>query len=67
VGYATIKNTGAAPDRLLRGSADAAGRIEVDEMVAANGVMQTRRLPDKLELKPGATTEFKPGGTYHLT
>src|ERR1700690_161872 len=38
-GYLTIENKGAAADRLIGGSGDVAGRIEVHEMATNNGVM----------------------------
>lgn len=65
VGYVAIKNTGSEPDRLVGGSSELAGRVEVHQMSVTNGVMQMRPVPDGLELKPGATTDLKPGG-YHL-
>src|SRR6187399_3153229 len=38
-GYLTIVNKGAAADRLIGGSADVAGKLEVHEMTMNNGVM----------------------------
>ena len=38
-GYLTIENKGSAPDRLIGGSADVAGKVEVHEMAVNNGVM----------------------------
>jgi hypothetical protein len=64
-GYLTITNNGAEPDRLIGGSFAAAGRFEVHDMTMDNGVMRMRPLTDGLEIKPGQTVEFKPGG-YHL-
>src|SRR3981081_2067959 len=43
-GYLTIENKGAAPDRLIGGAGDVAGRIEVHEMSMNNGVMTMRSL-----------------------
>src|SRR5215467_12225018 len=63
--YMTITNTGNAPDRLLGGSSDASSRFEIHEMSMENGVMKMRPLGKGLEIKPGQTVEFKPGG-YHL-
>jgi len=63
--YMTITNTGNVPDRLLGGSSDASSRFEIHEMSMENGVMKMRPLGKGLEIKPGQTVEFKPGG-YHL-
>jgi copper(I)-binding protein len=64
-GYLTITNTGSAPDRLIGGSSDAALRFEIHEMTMVNGVMKMRPVGRGLEIKPGETIEFKPGG-YHV-
>jgi copper(I)-binding protein len=64
-GYLKITNNGAAPDRLVGGSAAFAGRFEIHEMRTANGVMQMRHLPKGIEIKPGETVELKPG-SFHL-
>jgi periplasmic copper chaperone A len=62
--YMTITNTGNVPDRLLGGSSDASSHFELHEMSMENGVMKMRPLGKGLEIKPGQTVEFKPGG-YH--
>jgi copper(I)-binding protein len=64
-GYLTIENKGAAPDRLIGGSADFAGKIEVHEMAMNNGVMTMRPLDKGLAIEPGKTVKLAPGG-YHL-
>ncbi|WID94849.1 copper chaperone PCu(A)C [Bosea vestrisii] len=64
-GYVAVTNTGSSPDRLLGGSSEIAGKVEIHEMAVNNGVMTMRGLPDGVELKPGAKTELKPGG-YHI-
>lgn len=64
-GYLTVTNAGSAPDRLVGGSSEVAGKIEIHEMALKNGVMTMRGLPEGLEIKPGGKAEFKPGG-YHL-
>jgi periplasmic copper chaperone A len=64
-GYLTIENKGAAPDRLLGGSGDAAGKVEVHEMSMNNGVMTMRHLDEGLAIEPGKTVKLAPGG-YHL-
>jgi copper(I)-binding protein len=63
--YMRITNKGAAPDRLIGGSAAIAGRFEVHEMKTEQGVMKMRPLTAGLEIKPGETVELKPG-SYHV-
>jgi len=64
-GYLTIENKGSAPDRLIGGSADIAGKVEVHEMTMNNGVMTMRPLDKGLAIEPGKTVKLAPGG-YHL-
>jgi hypothetical protein len=64
-GYLTIENKGSAPDRLIRGSADIADKVEVHEMATTNGVMTMRPLDNGLTIEPGKTVKLAPGG-YHL-
>jgi copper(I)-binding protein len=64
-GYLTIENKGASPDRLVGGSADIAGKVEVHEMAMNNGVMTMRPLDKGLTIEPGKTVKLAPSG-YHL-
>jgi copper(I)-binding protein len=64
-GYLTIENKGAAPDRLIGGSGDFAGKVEIHEMAVNNGVMTMRPLDKGLVIEPGKTVKLAPGG-YHL-
>jgi periplasmic copper chaperone A len=64
-GYLTIENKGTSPDRLIGGSGDVAGKIEVHEMAMNNGVMTMRPLEQGLTIDPGKTVKLAPGG-YHL-
>ena len=64
-GYFTIENKGSTPDRLIGGSADVAGNVQVHEMSMNNGVMTMRQLDKGLVIEPGKTVKFAPGG-YHL-
>jgi periplasmic copper chaperone A len=64
-GYLTIENKGSAPDRLVGGSADVAGKFEVHEMAIKDGVMTMRPLDKGLTIEPGKTVKLAPGG-YHL-
>src|SRR5258708_3654212 len=63
--YLTIENKGSAPDRLIGGSGDIAGKVEVHEMATDNGVMKMRPLDKGLTIEPGKTVKLAPGG-YHL-
>lgn len=64
-GYLTIQNSGSAPDRLIGGASDIAGRIEIHEMAVKDGIMTMRPLDTGLAIKPGDKAELKPGG-YHI-
>jgi len=64
-GYLTIENKGAAPDRLISGAGDVAGKVEIHEMAMNNGVMTMRPLDKGLVIEPGKTVKLAPGG-YHL-
>jgi copper(I)-binding protein len=64
-GYLTIENKGAAPDRLIGGSADVADKLQIHEMATTNGVMTMRPLDNGLAIEPGKTVKLAPGG-YHL-
>jgi copper(I)-binding protein len=64
-GYLTIENKGSAPDRLVGGAGDVAGKLEIHEMAMNNGVMTMRPLDKGLTIEPGKTVKLAPGG-YHL-
>jgi copper(I)-binding protein len=64
-GYLTIENKGAAPDKLIGGSTDAAAKLEVHQMSMANGVMKMHPVEGGLVIEPGKTVKLAPGG-YHL-
>lgn len=64
-GYLTIENKGTAPDRLVSGAGDFAGKVEIHEMAMNNGVMTMRPLDKGLPIEPGKTVKLAPGG-YHL-
>jgi periplasmic copper chaperone A len=63
--YLTIENKGTAPDRLVGGSGDVAGRFEIHEMAMDGGVMKMRPVDKGLTIEPGKTVKLAPGG-YHL-
>ena len=64
-GYLTIENKGSVADRLIGGSGDVAGKVEVHEMAMNDGVMKMRPLDKGLAIEPGKTVKLAPGG-YHL-
>ena len=63
-GYLTIENKGAVPDRLVGGSGEIAGKVEVHEMAVNNGVMTMRPLDKGLAIEPGKTVKLAPGGLH---
>ena len=63
IGYMTIKNNGTTPDRLTGGSVDVADHFQLHAMTMENGIAKMRELSD-IEIKPGQTIEFKPGGWH---
>ena len=63
IGYMAIKNNGTVTDRLIGGSIDVAETFELHSMVIENGVAKMRELKN-VEIKPGQTIEFKPGGSH---
>lgn len=62
-GYLSITNKGRELDRLIGGSAEPAARFEVHVTVMEDGVAKMRQVTG-LEIKPGETVEFKPGGMH---
>ena len=65
VGYATIRNNGGEPDRLLSVTGVIASKTEIHEMaVDANGVMTMRQV-EAVEIPAGGQAELKPGG-FHV-
>lgn len=63
-GYLTITNAGSTPDRLIGGSTDIAGKVQVHEMTMNNGVMSMRPLDKGLVIEPGTTVKLSPGGMH---
>ena len=64
-GYLTIKNGGAAPDRLVSATADIAERTEIHEMSMSDGMMKMRQVTDGVAVPAGASVALAPNG-YHL-
>ena len=63
---ATLENTGAKPDRLLRASTPAAARVELHTMALdVGGVMRMREVAE-IALAPKSPIRMRPGLGYHL-
>src|SRR5690348_4390835 len=63
-GYLTVENKGTTADRLIGGSGDVAGRIEIHEMAMDGGVMTMRPIDKGLVIDPGKTVKLAPGGNH---
>lgn len=63
-GYVTIRNGGAAADRLVRAEAAFAGKTELHEMKMDGGVMKMRLLADGIEIPAGGEVALKPGDLH---
>ena len=60
--YLTVSNTGESPDRLVGAAVDFAERVQIQAQVLGRvGVLQTRPI-DAVEIAPGPTLSFQPGG-----
>lgn len=64
-GYVKLLNVGAASDRLIGGTLQRAGRVEIHEMSMTDGVMKMRALPQGLEVPARGAVELKPG-SFHI-
>jgi len=63
-GYMRIVNRGSEPDRLVGGTATAAGGFALHETTNVDGVARMRPVEGGLVIAPGATVELKPGGLH---
>jgi hypothetical protein len=63
-GYLVIENRGATADRLISVSAAISERGELHEMAVTDGVMRMRPLARGVEIAPGMTAKFEPGGLH---
>ncbi|MBK8124626.1 MAG: copper chaperone PCu(A)C [Dokdonella sp.] len=62
-GYLTISNGGDAAVDILAAQSDRFRMVSIHETVIENGVARMRELT-RLELAPGKTVQFKPGGLH---
>src|SRR5918997_4583340 len=63
-GYMRILNRGSEPDRLIGGSAAAAGGFALHETTNVDGVARMRPVESGLVIPPGATVDLSPGGMH---
>ena len=66
VGYATITNNGAEPDRLIGGSSEVSKGFEVHTSEVVDGVARMRPARDGIVIAPGETVVLEPGGTHAM-
>lgn len=64
-GFMVIENKGTEPDRLVGGSADFSGEVQIHEMAMDGDVMKMRQIAGGLEIPAGGSVELKPGG-FHV-
>jgi periplasmic copper chaperone A len=64
-GFLVIHNNGGAPDKLVGGTADFAGAVELHQMSMDNGVMKMRKIEAGLDIPAHATVTLDPMG-FHI-
>lgn len=65
IGYATVRNAGSRPDRLVGASSPNAERTELHDMSFRDGVMQMRPVKGGIVIPAGKTVRLAPSG-YHV-
>lgn len=65
VGYLTIRNSAAAPDRLVSVTVDISSRAEIHQMSMTDGIMKMRQLTDGLPIPARGSVTLEPA-SYHL-
>ena len=63
--YMTVENLGSEPDRLMGATSPVAQRIELHSIHPQGTATEMNSLEDGIDIPPGATVPFQPGG-YHL-
>ena len=61
--YMTLNNTGATADRLIEASSPVAAKTEVHTHIIEGDIMRMRPV-DGVELPPGGSVDFQPGGLH---
>src|SRR5262245_65745059 len=64
-GFMTLINSGSEPDRLVGGSTEISGGLEIHEIHIVNGVAMMRQVNPGILLRPGASVVLKPF-SHHL-
>jgi len=64
VGYVTVANKGAAPDRLVSAAAEISDKADIHEAGMKDGVMSMKRV-DGIAIASGGTLALKPG-SWHI-
>ncbi len=64
-GYMKISNPSETADRLIGGSAEFAGKVEIHEMTMDGNIMKMRPVEGGLEIPSGSEVFLKPAG-YHI-
>ena len=62
-GYMTIRNKGAAPDRLVGASSSAAAKVELHVHIKEGEVVKMRQVP-AYDIPGNGSFELKPGGAH---
>lgn len=62
--YFTVTNMGGEPDTLLSATSEASDRIEFHQMLMSGDVMKMGPVSRALEIAPGQTIAFEPGGLH---
>lgn len=63
--YMTLRNSGAVALRVTRASSNDASAVELHESTMHDGMAHMQMMPS-LEIAPGASTTFKPGGLHYM-
>ena len=65
VGYLTIRNSAAAPDRVVSVTADISSRAAIHQMSMTDGIMKMPQLTDGLPIPARGSVTLEPA-SYHL-
>ncbi len=63
-GYAVITNAGQEDDTLIAAVTEAAGRVELHEMILEDDVMRMREVAGGIPVPAGGTVVLRPGGLH---
>lgn len=61
--YLALKNNGDSPDQLVGATTSVAEKVQFHSVVEENGVSSMREMPI-IDLPPGSTVTFSPGGMH---